>query len=239
MSEQNYGDHYQNEKLKKFVQLLYGVLFFNIFSVEELSAIISEDRLIKWKKFDPGKAVFAQGVFDQHFYVIIQGSVELRKKRDDTEITVGVLHKGDVFGELVVCDPGQPRRASAYVSGAGTAILCEFDGTLITTVPEVMQAKFYKKFLDLVVNRLEDEKSRQVYYEELIAYVHNNNISASDDYFSYTLETAVSDRNRLTQFIKYSDYLVSKKIPADAAIGMLQKLLKQATAQLSRSFERL
>lgn len=225
-----------DEKLKKIADLLYGVLFFNIFTMEELYAIVREERLIKWLKYETSKKIYDEGVFDQHFYIVIQGKVALRKqngKAQDT--TIATIQKGEVFGEGVVCAPDKPRATSAYVESSGPAVICVIDATLVNTVPEPVKAKFMKKFLDLVISRFSRCETLFQYYNEIIHYARKAGIATSDEFFSYAIDTAVNDRNRLTLFIKYTDFLIAKKIPFNDGCRILEPLLLQSKQEFDES----
>jgi CRP-like cAMP-binding protein len=227
-----------DESANKFAQLLHNVLFFNIFSLRELSDILGESRLIKWKKFKKGATIFSEGTFDQHFYIVIQGTVEIVKSQGIGQgAKVGEIRTGEVFGEGVVSDPGTPRRASASVAGSGDAVLCEIDGTLMATVPEHIRAKFMKKFLDLIVERLKSKEGKTAYYEDIIRDAEKNGVSVHNEYFVYSIETAVNANNRLTQFIKYTDFLIAKKIDSVKALPLLKNLLAKANKELDQSFQ--
>lgn len=221
------------QSLKKLVEVLYGILFFNIFSEEELRTILKESRLIKWKKIARGARIFTEGSFDQHFYVIISGMVDIRKNKGNRQaITVGNIRRGEILGEMVVCDPEKPRKASAYASEDEDTVVCEIDATLIQTVPEDIRKKFLKKFLDLIIARFRQIESGLKYYDEIIK---NNDVTVADDFFKYTLETAVNVQNRLTQLIKYTDFLIARKLDSATSIPMLLKLIVNAKNELDQS----
>lgn len=230
------ADQNKDEKMERFVQILHNVLFFNTFSIDELYSIVSEDRLIKWKKFPKGNTVFKEGVFDQHFYIIIQGKMEVVKSdSSQKEIIVGTIQQGEIFGEMVVCAPDQPRSAGVRTSGNEDAIVCEIDGTLVETVPAPLKAKFLKKFLDLILGRVKTAEHDIRFYEEIIQYATEHKLISSEEFFLYTVETAINDNNRFTQYIKYTDYLINRKIPSERAGELVRSLIIKAVEKLSKS----
>ena len=230
-----------SQSLKKLIEVLYGVLFFNIFSEEELCTVLRESSLIKWKKFGKGTKVFSEGSYDGHFYAVIHGEIHIihgsagKQKDSRKDSRVGKIGKGGVFGEMVVCDPEKPRRASAYVSDEEDAILCEVDAALIDTVPEHIKVKFCKKVLDLILGRFKDNGPKFNYYEAIVKYLEENEISSRDDFFTYAVETAISEQNRLTQFIKYTDFLVAKKLDPGKGHELLRDLISRAKDELDQS----
>ncbi|MEW6669147.1 MAG: cyclic nucleotide-binding domain-containing protein [Thermodesulfobacteriota bacterium] len=226
-----------NERLRGFAQLLYSALFFNIFTRDELCEVVKEERLIKWKKFGKAQRIFGQGLVDQHFYIVIQGKVDIRKSAiGEREKSVGAMSKGEVFGEMVVCEPGQPRRASAYAPPDANVIVCEVDATLLSTVSDSIRAKLYKKFLDLVVERFRLDDRSFGYYQQIIEYAREADLIGQDEYFQYALNSAATERNRLTQYVKFTDFLTAKKIPPEISCRVLKELLDRAVKELDRSF---
>jgi CRP-like cAMP-binding protein len=229
-------DQNKDEKLKRFVQILHNVLFFNTFSIDELYSIVSEDRLIKWKRFSKGNLVFKEGVFDQHFYIIIQGKMEIVKLNGaQKEIPVGTVQQGEIFGEMVVCAPAKPRSASVRVAGNEDAIICEIDGTLVETAPAPLKAKFLKKFLDLILERMETAKYDIRFYEEIVRFALGYQFISADEFFLYSVETAVNDKNLFTQYIKYTDFLINRKIPAEKAGELVRGIIIKAVEEHSKS----
>lgn len=229
-----------NDRLKKaktFADVLFSVLFFNIFSLDELYEIVLEDRLIKWKKFEKNQKIFREGDFDQHFYIVIQGRVNIASRGINPfgdENPVASIHKGEVFGELVVCDPDQPRRASAYAAKEG-AVVCEVDATLLGSVSGLIKVKFLKKFLDLIVERMPISEQVFGYYKEIIGFAQKNGSVGEDEFFSYSVETSINEKNRLTQYIKYTDFLISKKTGPEQIAPHLQQLLQRAVQDLDKN----
>ena len=221
--------------MQKFEQVLQSVLFFNTFSTAELSAIVAEERLIKWKKYNKGSAIFKEGTFDQHFYIIIQGKVEIIKADSKYHAkVVGTLQQGDILGEMVVCLPEGARTATAQVCGNEEAIICEIDATLIDTVAAPIKAKLLKKFLDLILERLKTAERDLSFYQSIIDYAAKKKLAAIDEFFLYSVETAINDNNRFTQYIKYTDFLITRLIPPEQAASLLRNLLIQATEKLTK-----
>ncbi|MCK5545531.1 MAG: cyclic nucleotide-binding domain-containing protein [Desulfobulbaceae bacterium] len=225
------------EAATKFANLLYGVAFFNIFTLEELISIVSEARLMKWKRFVSGARVFEEGVFDQHFYIILRGKIEVRKKVGSIkETSVGTINRGEVFGELVVTDPSKPRRASAYVVSKNPLIVCEIDGTLVDTVPIDLRVKFLKKFLDLILQRIDVDARKIYYYQDIIEYAAENGMPGKNRYFMYSIETAINEKNRITQLIKYTDFLIARKLDFEKSNSLLRSHLNSANRELDEIF---
>ena len=85
-------------------------------------------------------------------------------------MVLGATSKISRSGMSTVTNPAKPRRASAYVTDKEPVIVCEIDGTIVDTVEPKMRAKFLKKFLDLILNRIDVNARKTYYYEDLIEY---------------------------------------------------------------------
>ena len=226
----------KNEQAVKIAEILYQVLFFNIFSVEELSEIASDTRLIKWKNFNSKDKIFLQGSYDQHFYIVLKGEVEIeRKDPHQNNIIVNVMKRGDLFGEMVVISPGTSRRGGAFASKKGGVLLCEIDATLIDTVTILQKSKFLKKFFDLILDRLNIDDRKIEYYQNIIQFGKKNEV-LENDFFQYTIASAIDKKNLVTQYIKYTDFLISKKIDPSLCVPYLQQMLEKANIELDKTF---
>lgn len=225
-------------QITQYANLLYSVAFFNIFSLEELAGIVSEARLMKWKRFAAGYKVFGEGEFDQHFYILLQGKVDIRRKMagQEEEQAVGQIGPGELFGEMVVTNPAVARRASAYATKGGPVVLCEVDATLIDTVSLPLKVKFQKKFLDLILNRINSLPRSTEYYQALIKKALAGGGITPSEFFHYSMETAATEKSRQTQLVKYTDFLIAKKLSPEKGSSLLANLMIAANKELDATF---
>ena len=70
-------------------------------------------RISESMRVDGGEYVFEEGERGDHFYVIVHGSVELRKTSGGEKRRLAVLKAGQAFGEMALLNH-TPRSASAY-----------------------------------------------------------------------------------------------------------------------------
>ena len=229
--------HYDGKE-KEFAETLYRFLFFNIFSLDELYQIIAESRLIKWKTCNKGTKIFCEGEYDQNFYIVMNGSIDIFRKFEDEGVDhkIGKISEGEVFGEMVVSAPELPRRASAYVCQQESATLCEINAVLVETCTPIMRAKFMKKFLDLIIYRLPNKTKKITFYEKYIKEGYEKNHQQTNEYFAYCVNTATTESIRLTQYIKFTDFIASHKVPPEKSILLLESLLSEATEELQKTF---
>jgi CRP/FNR family cyclic AMP-dependent transcriptional regulator len=68
------------------------------------------------ERFSDGQAIVTEGIISSKAYIVISGEVRITKNVDNRNITVGVLQKGDVFGEMGLF---QDTHRSATVTARG------------------------------------------------------------------------------------------------------------------------
>lgn len=67
-------------------------------------------------RVDGGEYVFEEGERGDHFFIIVRGSIELRKASGGEQRRLAVLRAGQAFGEMALLNQ-TPRSASAYALG--------------------------------------------------------------------------------------------------------------------------
>lgn len=78
-------------------------------------SVTLEDDFIEFS-FSDGEIIFTEGDKSELAYVIVEGTVELCKYVEETEIHIADIDGGGVFGEMGVLD-GSPRSATARAKG--------------------------------------------------------------------------------------------------------------------------
>ncbi len=89
---------------------LREVALFQGLSQDDLAEIL---RISEAVRVDAGEYVFEEGERGDHFYVIVHGSIELRKATGSGFKKLAVLRAGQAFGEMALLNQ-TPRSASAY-----------------------------------------------------------------------------------------------------------------------------
>jgi len=138
---------------KRKISVLKGIPFFQPFTEEELALLIQESL---WMKCSSGDKIFSEGDADCAFYVVLVGSVNVRK-RGAGIFNLCTLGRGDCFGEMSVIT-GEPR--SAEIVANQDTYLLRIDGKALNTERDQMffksiQLKFYKIFSRILSSRLE------------------------------------------------------------------------------------
>lgn len=69
-------------------------------------------RCMKTERFEPGQVIVAQGEVGQALYVVVSGSVDVRRERPGVEpLALNTLGRGQFFGEMALLDD-YPRSAT-------------------------------------------------------------------------------------------------------------------------------
>jgi CRP/FNR family cyclic AMP-dependent transcriptional regulator len=78
-----------------------------------------------------GSVIIEEGTVGDWVYVILEGSVKVRKKTPKGSVTVNTLKEGEVFGEMGFLDGGK-RLRSASVVASGDVWVGVLDGEKLT-----------------------------------------------------------------------------------------------------------
>jgi CRP-like cAMP-binding protein len=84
--------------------------------------------------------IFAEGEMGNVLYVITTGAVKITKIIDKKEITLAILKKGDMFGEMAILE-SKPRSASAVAYDACTLLAIKIDSveSMAASQPVIVQ----------------------------------------------------------------------------------------------------
>lgn len=83
-------------------------------------ALLFNEKFIE--SFQAGNTVFAQGSKGAFMYVVVKGSVEIRREAEGVVRKVAELGPGEIFGEMAVVDSGL-RMASAIAVSDDTRLV--------------------------------------------------------------------------------------------------------------------
>jgi CRP-like cAMP-binding protein len=87
-----------------------------------------------------GERIIREGDPSDGLYVVLEGTLDVVKRKDGREVAVGRLREGDVFGEIS-CLRKAPASASVVVRRGGTLLKLprkDFD-ELVTSYPQILE----------------------------------------------------------------------------------------------------
>jgi len=118
--------------------------FFEGFPQEELWEVVNAGI---WQEYDGGDRIISEGEFEDSFYIILSGSVEVHKGDNH----VGTLHAGDCFGEMGYL--AKAKRTATIIAVAKVSLL-KVNATLMEQASITCQLRFSKVFLRTLIDRL-------------------------------------------------------------------------------------
>ncbi len=100
--------------------------------------------LMQHKRFEAGAVVFEQGEVGDSLYILVDGAVDVVRKRDDgSEVVLTTLQAPDFFGEMSLID--KEYRSATIRAVADSGLLCLSNENLHSF------ARIYKNGFTLVV----------------------------------------------------------------------------------------
>ncbi|MGH8460738.1 MAG: protein kinase domain-containing protein [Stenotrophobium sp.] len=123
---------------------LRSLRFFDGFTDEDIDEILKASAL---GTYPPGTSIIREDDIDHAFYIIADGSVEVRKGGKH----LSTLVKGDCLGEIGFL--GATKRTASVIA-IGTVQALKINATLLEQVPMECQLHFYKVFTETLIARL-------------------------------------------------------------------------------------
>jgi serine/threonine-protein kinase len=123
---------------------LRSLHFFDTFSDEEIEEILKASVI---NNYAPGDVIIQEGEIDHAFYIMVEGSAEVRKNGKP----LSTLVKGACVGEIGFL--GAARRTASVVA-TGRVLALKVNAMLMEQVSQECQLRFYKVFIETLIYRL-------------------------------------------------------------------------------------
>ena len=78
-----------------------------------------EPYVVEVKTYAGGDVIIEEGSFGSWIYVILEGSVKVKKTTAKRIVTIDTLKEGEVFGEMVFLEGGTGARSASVAAGEG------------------------------------------------------------------------------------------------------------------------
>ncbi|MDP2805625.1 MAG: serine/threonine-protein kinase [Gallionellaceae bacterium] len=126
--------------------------FFKNFTDVELWEVL---RISEWHKFDVNHHLIVDGEVGRHFYILAQGTVKVLKQ----ERLLGLLHKGECFGEMAHLAEKDSKRSADVVAKTNLTLI-EIDPEILAKASQGCRYQFSEVFLRMLVKRLSVANTR-------------------------------------------------------------------------------
>ncbi|MBU1403939.1 MAG: HDOD domain-containing protein [Proteobacteria bacterium] len=137
--------------LDEQIEFLKKVSFFHGFDDHELKQFLL---VSKWLRVPPDTVIIKEGTTERAFYILVKGQVRVEKRLHGKAkpIQLTTLTTGDCFGEMALVT--EIKRTADVVASAESFIL-RVEPEIVSTSNVFLQLKFYKRFCERLVARLD------------------------------------------------------------------------------------
>lgn len=145
------GKKYKEIDLDEQIEFLKKVSFFHGFDDQELKQFL---QVSKWLRVPPNTAIIKENTTERAFYILVKGEVRVEKRLPERvkPILLTTLATGDCFGEMALVT--EIKRTADVVAGTESFIL-RVEPEIVSTSNVFLQLKFYKRFCERLVSRLD------------------------------------------------------------------------------------
>ncbi len=128
--------------------------FFSPFDNHELKQLLS---LSRWLKVPPNTHIIKENTTDRVLYILVHGKVSVFKTVDNGEVELTTLTTGATFGEMAMI---AETKRTAGVRTLSDAYILMVEPEILNHANVFLQLKFYKRFCEILVQRLVDANKK-------------------------------------------------------------------------------
>lgn len=142
--------------LDQQVTFLKKISFFHGFDDHELKQFLA---LSKWLRVPRRTMIIKEGTTERAFYILVKGEVKVQKHLRDggKPLELTTLKTGDCFGEMALVTE---IKRTADVVASEDSFLLRVEPEIVNTSNLFLQLKFYKRFCESLVTRLDIANKR-------------------------------------------------------------------------------
>ena len=137
--------------LDEQIEFLKKVSFFHGFDDHELKQFL---QVSKWLRVPANTVIIKEDTTERAFYILVRGEVRVEKRLPEKTkpILLTTLATGDCFGEMALVT--EIKRTADVVASTESFIL-RVEPEIVSTSNVFLQLKFYKRFCERLVSRLD------------------------------------------------------------------------------------
>ncbi|MFZ5776302.1 MAG: HDOD domain-containing protein [Thermodesulfobacteriota bacterium] len=142
--------------LEQQIEFLKKISFFHGFDDHELRQFL---QVTKWLRVPANTMIIKENTTERAFYILVRGEVRVEKRQQGGgPVLLTTLASGDCFGEMALVTE---IKRTADVVAAKDSFLLRVEPEIVNTSNVFLQLKFYKRFCESLVARL-DQANRKV-----------------------------------------------------------------------------
>lgn len=150
------GKQEKDLDLNQQVEFLRKIHFFSGFDDHELRQFL---QVSCWQRVVPGTMIIRENSMERAFYILVKGEVRVEKQLpgEGKTIVLTTLATGDCFGEMALV--AEVKR-TADVVAVKESFLLRVEPEIVNTSNVFLQLKFYRRFCESLVARLDSTNKR-------------------------------------------------------------------------------
>ena len=115
--------------------------------------------VVEVRTFSDGDVIIEEGSFGSWIYVILEGSVRVKKTTAKRMVTIDTLKEGEVFGEMVFLEGGTGARSASVIAAEGPVKVGLLDTEKLISDYEAV-APDLKTLIQSLMSKLRDATSK-------------------------------------------------------------------------------
>jgi CheY-like chemotaxis protein len=137
-----------SDRLRDTLDKLRRVSLFSGFSDPELIRLL---KICRTRNYPAGSFIFHEGEKGYSLYVLVAGTLEIRKEEHGTSRVLVEMHPGDCFGEMAII-ADEPRMADATAATDCTVI--EVNASVVNSNEDIISLKLVRQIAILLAKKL-------------------------------------------------------------------------------------
>ena len=115
--------------------------------------------VVEVRDHSDGDVNIEEGSFGSWVYVILKGSVKVKKRTAKGMVTVDALNEGEAFGEMVFLEGGKGARSASVIAAEGAVKVGLLDTQRLTSDYETVSPEV-KMLIQSLMSKLRDTTSK-------------------------------------------------------------------------------
>ena len=111
------------------------------------------------KKYDRDDVIIEEGSFGSWIYIVLEGSVKVKKTTAKGMVTIDTLREGEVFGEMVFLEGGKVARSASVIAAEDRVKVGLLDTQRLVDDYEAVAPEL-KTLIQSLMNKLRDTTSK-------------------------------------------------------------------------------